>query len=102
MLSIALLRIEGFNYEEQRQHPAHPKPCWKRASQDQKDSFKINVEQKLESIYLSNETSNCNDVKCKGQNHCMDVDNFMVDILDCVETASFESLPVMKTKTTQG
>ena len=31
----------------------------------------------------------------------MDVDNFMVDILDCVEKSSFESLPVTKNNTAQ-
>ena len=80
--------------EEPKVSHAAPKPRWKNASQEQKESYKAVLEQKLESISLSNDAKDCQDVKCKKENHCIEVDHFMVDILDSIESASFQTLPV--------
>ena len=89
-----VIDIGGIITEEPKVSHAAPKPSWKNASQEQKESYKAVLEQKLESISLSNDAKDCQDVKCKNENHCMEVDHFMVDILDSIESASFQTLPV--------
>ena len=38
----------------------------------------------------------CTDVHCSNQAHCDEIDKFARDILSCIESAAFETLPIVK------
>ena len=72
------------------------KPCWKRASGKQKENYSFQLDQKLKKIKIPKSVVDCDDIHCKKSDHCSDADEFMIDILDCVEASSFENLPITK------
>ena len=90
-----VLNTAGFETVSQKQKISPPKPSWKKATQQQKDTFKSNLEEKLLSISLPSEAKDCTDVKCKDVKHCEAVDTFMANILHSVQNAAFEDLPVV-------
>ena len=71
-----------------------PKPNWKKASKDQKDQFQSCLENELSSITIPQILSNCQDVQCDNPSHTDDADRANIEILECVEKAAYENLPV--------
>ena len=43
---------------------------------------------------MSETTRNCSNVKCRDPDHCEETDKFMSSLLECVEHAAIEALPV--------
>ena len=74
--------------------PAPPKPSWIRATEDQKDNFKNNLEESLLEIKIPESLLHCHDVHCDDPAHSEEADNFIVDILQSVEKAAYDELPV--------
>ena len=72
------------------------KPSWKRATKEQKESFPAILNEKLSSISIPDEILGCSDVKCKDSNHCDKADEFICQLLECVEVAAAEALPIPK------
>ena len=42
--------------------------------------------------------TNCKEVHCENVDHCLSADEFMTEVLNSVEAASFETLPIEKSK----
>ena len=83
--------------EEQPCQPqAQEKPSWKRATQEQKQCFSSQLENKLNILQIPSSVLECQDVHCKLSDHRSEIDNFMINILDCIEASSFETLPINK------
>ena len=80
--------------------PVQGKPSWKRASKEQKDSFPAILNEKLSSFSTPDMIKNCTDVKCRDVNHCEKADEFISNILECIEVAAAETLPTPKAKST--
>ena len=74
--------------------PSAPKPSWKRATVEQKKAFPTILNEKLSSISISETLQNCSNVKCRVPEHCNETDEFISNILECVESAATEALPV--------
>ena len=69
------------------------KPSWKRATKEQKAKFPAVLDEKLSVLSTPNEILSCKDVKCRDANHCDKADDFICDLLECVEAAAAEALP---------
>ena len=76
--------------------PGIRKPCWNRASQDDKNNFKVSLNEKLSNVSIPESVSSCRNVNCRDTNHQNDVDTYMAEVLSCVEEEAFTSLPVSK------
>ena len=74
--------------------PSPPKPSWKKASQEQKSEFQSNLEINLSAISIPESLSRCRDVHCNDPGHNEDADNAIMEVLQCVEKAAYENLPV--------
>ena len=70
------------------------KPSWKRATVEQRRSFPIILNEKLAQVSLSETVKNCSNVKCRDTSHCNEIDKFISSLLECVENAAIEALPV--------
>ena len=83
-------------YTENFQPNGISKPSWKKASSHERESFQVNLENKLKNIIIPQSVLECKDVHCKDPTHYQDVDNLTISILETVETSAFENLPVPK------
>ena len=64
------------------------KPCWKKATTDEKQTYTYSLEEKLSKIQVPGSLC-CANVKC----HSNDADTFITGILECVQSAASSSLP---------
>ena len=82
--------------QQQIPNPARqkPRPSWKKATLEQKSSFKDVLERKLSQIDTPNSILHCRNVKCQNPDHKVELDHFTVDILETVQQVAEESLPV--------
>ena len=74
--------------------PLALKPSWKRATAEQKKAFPTILNEKLSLISISEIVQNCSNVKCRDPEHINEADKFISDILECVESAATEALPI--------
>ena len=72
------------------------KPSWKKASPDEKLSFKQLLNDRLRAIQVPASMHNCADVKCKDSSHREDADDMIGKILDALELFAKEALPSKK------
>ena len=70
------------------------KPSWRRATPEQRKSFPTILNEKLATISLPETIQNCSNLKCRDPAHCDDIDQFISNLLECVESAAKEALPV--------
>ena len=105
------LKVNSLTKTDPKMLPPVPKPKWNMASNDEKLAFRNNLNNKLTLLEIPSSVLECRDLHCKSVDHRIDVDNFMISILNSVEIAAFESIPVptartprsvMKAKTTPG
>ena len=74
--------------------PAPSKPSWSRATEEQKEDFKNNLEEALLEVKIPESLLDCNDVHCDNHAHLVTADNIIVDVLQSIEKASYDKLPV--------
>ena len=55
----------------------NPKPSWKKATQEQKESFPTILNEKLSTLAIPNEIINCRNIKCSIIEHCEKADEFI-------------------------
>ena len=72
-----------------------PRPSWKRANQDNKDTFKDTLKHLLKDINIPNYVIECSDPHCSDSEHQTALDSLAVDVLECVEKAAYDTLPVI-------
>ena len=71
------------------------KPSWRKATQEEKKSFKSLLNEKLLAIEIPSSVNNCKNIKCKEPGHCDDADQMISQILEAVEYTAKDSLPNM-------
>ena len=77
-------------------HSGKEIPSWQKADQTQKECFPTELGVKLSQILVPICVTTCKDVHCRNQTHCDEIDNFARNILSCIESAAFETLPIVK------
>ena len=68
------------------------KPSWKTSSLEQKDLYRIKLEENLSSIAIPSSVLHCKDLKCKNDEHCESVDNLAIKVLETVQATAESSL----------
>lgn len=63
-------------------------PIWRRATEEQKESFKQSLTDKLLNITISHDLEYCNDVNCRNEGHLLELDGYLSDLLEAVEMVS--------------
>ena len=74
--------------------PQKRNPSWKRASDEEKAGFKESLENKLSLLNTPQSLLCCKDTKCRDSKHLEDLDQFILDLLDIVQCAAEECLPI--------
>ena len=91
-----VMKTTGLQLVQEKNPPVVSKPSWKKASQDEKNTFKDLLNRKLQNIVIPASMNSCQNVKCKDEAHCQDSDNFMGNILEAIELSAKETLPSKK------
>ena len=74
-------------------HLPKPKACWKKATDEQKANFKVNLENDLANLDIPASIEHCHDVQCNDDNHKNDSDNFLIKILKTIKSTSDSFIP---------
>ena len=74
----------------------NPRPSWKRATQYDKNMYKYVLETKLNAIAIPTQITECSDVHCNDEVHRQAIDWFATEVLEAVQTAAEETLPIPK------
>ena len=73
-----------------------PKPMWKKATVDEKESFQRGLDVQLRALSIPDSVSNCRDVNCKDETHCEEADEFITSVLDTINVTAHKCLPSSK------
>ena len=68
-----------------------PKPSWKLATNDEKESFKAILSDNLNDVRVLENI--CQDVHCKDSSHIDQIDGYLDDLVYCLENACEAALP---------
>ena len=81
--------------EEQPQQPCitQPRPSWRRASSEEKDSYRVTLEQRLADLSIPDSVTNCHDMHCRDASHKEDLDQYTLAVLDTIQDAAEVNLP---------
>ena len=74
-------------------HLGSEKPSWRKVSQEQKESYKVNLDLLLNEIHVPDSVQNCRNIHCKYEKHC---EELLTHILEVVKQSANDSLPVIK------
>ena len=72
---------------------SNDKPSWKLASQEQKQNFPLVLQRNLLEVSIPEEVKHCRNVKCDDLGHCEKSDEFMFNLMECIEKSAAETLP---------
>ena len=76
----------------QRLHE-NSKPCWKKATIEQRVNYTNTLKNKLKNIKSSSGINVCSDLHCKDAGHMQDCDSYLVDILESIKSAAELCIP---------
>ena len=91
-----VIEFQDIQQESPDQPNQKPKPSWKKASQNQKESYKTILENRISQLEVPSSITSCRNVKCNNPAHKEDLDIFTVELLETVQQVAEENLPVPK------
>ena len=80
--------------QQQEQPPPRRLPDWDRATAEEINNYRSNLQQKLQAISIPECTAHCTDYNCTDESHSSARDNVMLDILMAVVESSYTSVPL--------
>ena len=75
------------------------KPSWRGASSIDKENCKFLLEERLRSIAVPTQVTECRDPKCKDEEHLAACDWFATELLEGIQDSTEETLPKLKVGT---
>ena len=75
------------------------KPSWKKATDIQKDNYQTTLEQHLKNLECPSGAKHCKNVHCQSENHQTQIDEFLKDLLESINSAAVKCLPSASTIT---
>ena len=74
------------------------KPSWKKASEDDKETFRATLADKLE-LVSTPQSMHCRNPKCDLEEHRNESDNYIEEVLNAMSTSARDSLPMFSSGT---
>ena len=75
-----------------------PKQNWKEATEADRMNYKSELEASLRNIELPEDCLKCRDLRCSNENHTDSLDNYIIDIIEVIETTSKNTIPYKNPK----
>ena len=88
------MKLETGNLTRIVQDTVHSsKQNWKGATQHEKSEYKNSLQAKLNNISVPECIETCRDVHCNNNKHKEDIDNYIIELIECMEKAAQENIP---------
>ena len=71
-------------------------PSWKKATPEQREDYRVRLEDQLKRIEVPVTTHACSNVHCKDAGHTTETDHYLIDILESVRSTAERCLPSNK------
>ena len=71
-----------------------PKPSWKKSSHEQKDCYRVMLEERISQMIIPPSVTNCRNVQCRIKAHRDDLDIFTMELLETMQGVAEENLPM--------
>ncbi len=92
-----LLNVENISHPKDSSSTIYEqKLCWNKATSDQKEIYKKNLEDCLKSIAIPTHMMQCHDVHCLNACHNDDNDEMLCTIIENIKTSAESSIPMSK------
>ena len=88
-----LIRVDSLRTRPQETSFARNRPSWKNASLEQRTCFQLKLKNALESLRIPDCCKSCLDVHCQDESHRLDCDDFLMTLIECVESIADVCLP---------
>ena len=95
------IRVEPVEITKTKESTERRKPCWAKASHEEKESFKNSLDEHLNHVEVPESVRSCKDVHCRSKEHQNDVDKYIIEVLGSIEVKAFENLPVSSSSSRQ-
>ena len=83
--------VPGEVHEQVQQKP---KPSWKKSSHEQKDCYRVMLEERISQMIIPPSVTNCRNVQCRIKAHRDDLDIFTMELLETMQGVAEENLPM--------
>ena len=87
-----IIKVDGLFARTQFPLVTHAKLSWKKASQEQRDKYRMSLENNLKSLEIPDCCEKCFNVHCQNVNHNEACDEFLIRLLKSVENAAKECI----------
>ena len=88
-----IMKVHGLLSRTQFPPVTHAKLNWKKTSQEQRDKYRMSLENNLKSLEIPDCCEKCFNVHCKNVNHNKTCDEFLTSLLNSVEDVAKECIP---------
>ena len=88
-----IMKVHGMLARTHSPPVIHAKLSWKKASQEQRDKYRMSLENNLKSLEIPDCYEKCFNVHCKNVNHNKTCDEFLISLLKSVEDVAKECIP---------
>ena len=88
-----IIKADGLLARKQFPLVTHAKLSWKNASQEQRDKYRMSLENNLKSLEIPDCCEKCFNVHCQNVNHNEACDKYLIGLLKSVENAAKECIP---------
>ena len=88
------IKVEPVEESRAKVNTGSRKPCWSKASPEEKQSFKVTLDDFLSHVEVPESLTSCKDVHCSKKEHQNDIEKHIIEVLGSIEVKAFENLPV--------
>ena len=89
-----VVEVDAIQQDLSRPSERKPRPSWKKASQEQKEGFKEDLDDRLSQLTIPASVLSCRDMHCTDINHKQELDIFTLGLLESIQEIAESSLPV--------
>ena len=68
------------------------RPSWKKSSSEQKSNYKAKLQEQLGQVSPPDSLRNCTDIHCSNPNHREELDTFIIELLETVQSVAEDTL----------
>ena len=87
------VKVSQLSHIVKRDPIRKPKQNWSRATDSDISKYQCTLKGKLDAICVPSCIKQCKDVKCSNIDHHIEIDNYIIDIIECIESSSQISIP---------
>ena len=88
-----VIKTNDIKIKTENAETSNPKPSWAKATNEQKDKFAYELESKLQLLCCQGDGGECSNVQCNSASHMQSLDEYLMNLLQCMNTAAEKCLP---------